>query len=368
MSLNERNGFNCFKQLHENFDLTEHEFLVMSSEKALDVFPKFKGYDLDFLPKKGRLGKFIYLRKRLKQADSVIFNSLIFNNRSYLFVFALSRKILKKAAWIEWGGDLYNWRLSDGSLKSRLYNFANRRIRENVAWVGVTFEADQLEFERQFPNSEAKIFYTPLPFGEDREDLIKTCLECECRRYPKVPLRVQVSHNSLQVNDHVVSLYALSKFKDEKMKVFLPVSYGSFGINGQLGGSSYKNAVCGVAKTLFGDKAKFLMRQYPLPTYLRYLWTIDVAVFDSERPIGLANVFYLLALGKKVYINGSSPQYRFLVSRGVKIFDSRDIPNITFEEFARPVRDVDPRGYVADKFAPGKDILHWRDLLEALGR
>lgn len=367
MSLNEKNGFNCFRQLHEVFDLSEHRFLVMADKKTLDVFPKYKGYPLHFMPKTGWLKRFFILRKEFKKADAIIFNSLIFNNRKYLVIIAALSKYLDKAAWIEWGGDLYNWRIAPSCLKNKFYNYVNSMIRSKVGYVGLTFEADEYEFSKQFPHSKAKLFYTPLPFHENRRSLVEDCVARSVIHYPNAPLRVQVSHNSIQVNNHITTLYSLSCLDDGDFQVFLPVSYGAFGVNGQLGGQSYKIAVCSVAKSLFGKRAFFLNKQYPLKRYLMYLRSIDVAIFDSERPIGLANIYYLLQMGKKVYLNGASPQYRFLKSKGVRVFDSRAIPNMTFTEFAEPVNDVDPEGFVAKKFTPKLEIKHWGALFDAMG-
>ena len=205
MSLNEKNGFNCFRQLHEVFDLSDHRFLVLADRKSLDIFPKYKGYPLHFMPKVGWLKRFFILRKEFKEADAIIFNSLIFNNRKYLILIAALSKYLGKAAWIEWGGDLYNWKLPPFGYKNKLYNFVNSVIRSKVGYVGLTFEADEDEFKKQFPRSGAKLFYTPLPFHENRKALVERCVAQPVKQYPDVPLRVQISHNSIQVNNHITT-------------------------------------------------------------------------------------------------------------------------------------------------------------------
>lgn len=376
MSLNERNGYNFFQQLHDAFDLTDHRFIVMRGEGALRSFPKFKEFDcLEFLPKKrnkksilGKLKRFFFLRRRMRQADAIIFHSLLFLNTDYIYVFALSKRLLKKSAWVEWGADLYNWRYEPTSLKKRLMNYANERIRKNVSWVGMTFDGDYEEYEKQFPDSKVKFFSAPLPFDYERGlQLERNRPQNPVRSFPDAPLRVQVSHNALQINNHFSSLYSLRHFRGEPLELFIPLSYGSFGVNGQHGGRNYLDKVKKISRRDF-EKVRILDKSLPLERYLKYLWTIDVAVFDSNRPIGLANIHYLLRMGKKVFLPGDSPQYRLYKAKGVRVFDSRLIPFMSFEEFAEPVGEVDPTGFIAEKFEPGKAILKWGALFAEIER
>ena len=367
MSLNERNGYNFFKQFNESFDLSDHRFIVVRGEGALEHFPMFKEFSqLEFIPKAGRFTKFRFLYKAMKEADAVIFHSLLFLNTDYLFVFALSKDVLRKSAWIEWGADLYNWYYHNPTFKQKIFNAVNKRIRENVRWVGVTFDGDKEEYERQFPANKVDFFSTPLPFSPDRgKQLESSNPGSAVKHYPDAKLRVQISHNSLQFNYHFTSLVSLRRFANEDMELFLPLSYGTYGVNGQYGGKRYLDEVVKYAKAEF-PLVHVLKTNLPLMRYLKYLWTIDIAVFDSIRPVGLANINYLLAMGKKVYLPGNSPQYRLYRSHGVKVFDSRLISSMTFSEFAAPVDEVDPEGFVKDKFVPGKYILKWGDLLDAI--
>ncbi len=356
--LNEQNGYQLFKQLHETYDLTEHTFLVCNSKSSLKLFPSYQEFDnFVYLPN-NRFQKAILIYRLMKQAKYIIFNSLLFNSDKYLiFIYLCCKRFLQKAAWMEWGADLYNWRRKGTDFKSKLLNYINYHIRKEIKVVGVTFEADDIEVHKQF-GANVKCYFTPLPFGADRKEMLeKTYKHQDDKKF----IRIQIAHNSLQVNNHIPILSRLETFAHENIQLVLPLNYGVFGIGKQYGGTQYRNSVILCAKSLFKDKVTIISKKMPLQNYLQYLRNIDIAIFDCERPIALANIYYMLYMGKKVYLPSSSVHYQFFKRIGLPIYATDDIPHMSFDEFTRQENISNIHIYILDKFTPGKEIQFWGD-------
>lgn len=362
--LNEQNSYQLFKQLHETYDLSEHTFLVFNSKSALKNFPSFYEFEnFIYLPEE-RVQKALLIYRLMRKAKYIIFNSLFFNtNKELAFVYYAGYSFLDKAVWMEWGGDLYNWKKPETDRKSKFINHINYKLRKRMKIVGVTFEADEEEVHRQF-GSDIKCFFTPLPFGADRLELLESTRKGIT---PTHPVRVQVAHNSLQVNNHIPILARLEKFEDQNIQLVLPLNYGTFGIGNQYGGTSYRDSVVQCAKKLFGNKAVIMSKKIALKSYMRYLWNIDIAIFDCTRPIALANIYYMLYMRKKVYLPSDSIHYKFFKEVGLPVYDTYDIPNQSFDEFVSNDVGAIP-DYIIKKFTPGEEIKYWGEFFEQIER
>ncbi|MDO4567594.1 MAG: TDP-N-acetylfucosamine:lipid II N-acetylfucosaminyltransferase [Clostridia bacterium] len=367
IQLNERNSYNLFKQWRELYDLSDHTFLVVNNRAGIANFPKFAEFEeflyLDDLAT-NKLKLLLELRRMFAEADRIIVNSLLFVNRRVLAaMFYLLKPHLKKTTWIEWGADLYNWYDDRHRLLSGYFNRINRYIRENVESIGLTFEYD-VHFLRETIHTSAPTFFTPLPFGTDRRELLESTRPRRARSDGVV--WIQVAHNALMVNKHVALINKLERFSDENARFIMPLSYGQFGLNGMYGGWTYSNAVKTYASRIFGSKATFLTKSVELEHYLRYMWNVDIAVFHTQRPIALASIYYMTYMGKKIFVPSNTPQYAMFLELGIPVFDTLEIPNMTFEEFTAPVK-AGRCEYIVDKFEPYREVRRWEELFEHIG-
>ncbi|MGN0553012.1 MAG: TDP-N-acetylfucosamine:lipid II N-acetylfucosaminyltransferase [Oscillospiraceae bacterium] len=363
--LNERNSYNLFHQMYEYLDMKDHVFLVADFKSNLKNFPKFEEFEnFEYMDAPSRLLRIKKLYDHCKKADHIILNSLIYKSKKYLLFFYIFRKFLKKATWIEWGADLYDYKIEDKKPKSRFINHINKVIRRSVQNVGLTFEGDEFKYREEFPEAKPNFFFTPLPFGDNRVDLMEEAM-AKAARKPEESLHVQVCHNSLQVNNHYWILMALSKFIGEDMNITLPLSYGTFGIGGQYGGVAYLNAVKAFARNMFPKRTNIIEKNMPIENYIEYLATVDIAVMGCERPIALANIYYLLYMGKKVFLPENSAHYKIFKEMGYNVFPLEDIDKMSWEEFSY-LPDVTTPERLKDKFTVGKEILYWQKLFDAV--
>ena len=363
-----KNSYGIMTQLFKHCDLEEHHFLIAAYESCKKRFPKLNQFPgLIFIPEKAsRLKRVLFFYKQLQEADVIIWHSLFFTTQKYVYFLYAFRKFLKKSVWIEWGADLYVWEYSNRSIKGRIRNHINGVIRRGFRRVGCCFAVDDVEVERQF-GKEVRCFYTPLanPMNEATGliDLVQSCKPEEERDRA---LRVQMAHNSFQFNNHIRLVELLKKFRKEKIRYVFPLNYGVNGINGQYGGKQYLNAVVKYANRVLGkDKVTVISKAIPFEDYIRFLWTIDVAVFDFDRPCGLGTLRILLLMGKKIFLPAGSPYYDYLVAQGLPIFDTRKIPDMTFEEFSEPAVYTD-KSWVYSYMNNDEIIQHWLNMFDAI--
>ena len=337
-----KNSYGIMSQIHKKQDMNEHRFLITAYESCKERFPKLEEFDDNiFMPEEcpwpRRLRRLLFFYRTLSSAEILVWHSLFFTTQKYMWFLFFFQKFLKKSVWVEWGADLYVWKFPDTSLKNRIKNYINDKVRKKFRYVGVTFSVDTLESARQF-GTAAQCFYTPMPNPyHGASELIDYILASKPKRRTKDELTVQVAHNAFTFNNHFYLFDVLERFCDEPMHLIVPISYGIYGINGQFGGRAYCQAIQKYVRRAFPGKVSILMKNIPFDRYLQLLWSIDIAVFDFDRPCGLGTLRILLLMEKKIFLPAGSPYYDFLVSQGLPICDTNQIPNMTFEEFAAPV-------------------------------
>ena len=179
------------------------------------------------------------------------------------------------------------------------------------------------------------------------------------------PVRIQIGHNMFQFNNHKKILEDLKRFSNENIEIFMPLAYGDSGLNGQFGGWNYVDSVKEKAKQLFGDKLEIQTQVIPLDKYTAKLWNVDIAIFGSERICGSTNIYMLIYMCKKLYLPGNSAHYKFFMDRGIKVFDSNMIPNMTYEEFISPVKDQDI-SWILEQYNQEKILLQWDKFFKEL--
>lgn len=362
IQLNEKNSYNLFKQLNEMKTDDEHIFFVCNYKRMVAAFPKFYEFK-NFLyinEKDSHIKKAWNFFKLLYSADHIILNSLIFNSNLFLYFLYVFRFFLKKSTWIEWGGDLYNWKQAGTTFKDKILNHVNFVIRKKVKYIGLTFEGDAYFYKSEFKENKI-FFFTPLVFGDGRIDLIEKAKSEStdfCATWQN-KINIQIAHNSYPDNNHQKCIKEIEKFEENNINIFIPLSYGDYVINGIGGGSSYKEKVTNYAIEVFGEEnISILKHNVRMEEYLNILWGVDVAIFGSVRPIGLANIIYLLYMNKKVFLPGESPHYKFFKSKGLNVHMIEKIKHMTFDEFVENPQNTDNK-YIIERLTFGNDIKHW---------
>ncbi|MSR16434.1 MAG: 4-alpha-L-fucosyltransferase, partial [Methylococcaceae bacterium] len=129
-------------------------------------------------------------------------------------------------------------------------------------------------------------------------------------------INIQVGNSAFSNNNHIEVFEKLYKFKDENIRIYVPLSYGS---------SKYTQQVISAGQAMFGDKLIGMTDFMAFNEYLDFLSDIDVAIFNHERQQAMGNKITLLGLGKKVYMRSDITPWETFSAQGIKVFDIENI-------------------------------------------
>ena len=147
----------------------------------------------------------------------------------------------------------------------------------------------------------------------------------KCQKIKKDEVWILVGNSASDTNRHEFAFNKLSKIGLKDLKVIVPLSYGDL---------EYRDKILKIGKEIFGSNFYPLLDFLPYEDYLNIIYNIDIALFAHNRQQGMGNLIQLLGLGKKVYLNPETSQWKLCQNLGIKVYDiNRDIDlNIDSEE------------------------------------
>lgn len=347
--------------INDNFSTEQHFFVVMDK--------------IDNIPEKMRSQKnvksIIFKSKFnikelvpfLKKSENIIIHGLAFNIYQQLSLL-FSKDFFNKTVWIAWGGDLYQSNNDDffnliNKLKNTISNFIFKKFKKKIKWFVGIFPPDIKYFKRKY-QTNAKTFYASYTgnlynsFYQKNNEL-KTL---EQKIIDRDTINIQVGHSSFDTLHHLEVLDQLVKYRDKNIKLFLPLSYG----NVIYGDKIEKRAI-----ELFGDKAVVFRKMMSKENYMEHLSNIDIAIFNTQRQIGLGNISPLLYMQKKIYIPKGTVMYDFYQSEGINICDYNEIKNLTFNEFIEPIDMKNGKKYIVNnELNKEKKIKMWSEVFKGI--
>jgi dTDP-N-acetylfucosamine:lipid II N-acetylfucosaminyltransferase len=339
----------------EYFGLDHHSFTVIGNTKSISGFlfpPNLKG--IKYFEKYTLY--IIKIERYFLKFDKLIFHSLDLPP-IIMLLFMLNPSLMNKIVWVEWGYDLYNWRVKDPNLKSKIENAISYSFRKRIKYFVGIFPPDIELFKKEF-NSDAQTFYARY-YGGLYNPLFKKQLNLVTlaeKTRNKDCINIQVGHSCDPSLNHFKVLDDLLKFKDENIKVYIPLSYGDKEIGDQIEEKG---------KLLFGDKAICIRRIMDKDKYMDFLASIDIAIFNTQRQIGLGNLSPLRYLEKKIFIPAGSVMFEHFVSQGISICDYNKIEMMDFRSFTEPVDMKKAKELIKSDLANvNVEIERWRKVFD----
>ena len=320
------------KFINENFNKKEHKFLIIDGIKEKDIKIPFdeniekyisKGRNFNGIIKKVFLIlqlPILYLKlfNSCKNGEKIYFHGL-FDQRIIVFLY-LFKGFLNKSNWVVWGGDLYK----DFNKKTIFYKM-EYFVKNKMRYVSTLVPEDY---------NEAKYRYNII--GEYKKAIYINPIKLEYlntleNNKKKEETFIQIGNSADPQNNHIEILKKLSKFKNENIKIYCPLSYGDL---------NYGKEVEKYGKNIFGEKLICLFKFLTPKEYSKYLSEIDILIFNHKRQQGLGNIFALGYLNKKIYIRDDISTWNYLTDElELKIYNSNTIDNENFEEFIKNIKN-----------------------------
>lgn len=302
--------------IHNHYILTDttdqHDTSVASYDKILANFSTSVKPSTSI---KHPISYFIHsrpIRKKMKQADLIIAHG--FTDMWYYF---FSPSTLKKTVWVIWGFDLYDYRTRKNSLYSRICFQIKKSLVKRIPYV-ISNVGDYKLLQKWYGTSP-KLLQVYSLYGNGC-----TNVKPHIRQTNAGTINILLGNSSTLTNRHIEGLDILSKYKNEDIKIHIPLSYGD---------KEYAKSVEKHAREIFGDKVIILDKMMSPESYNDFLSTMDIAVFNQNRQQGVGNLTYMFQGGVKIFLNDDNPLCEYYAELNLPVNSINNIPEMSFDEF-----------------------------------
>jgi len=284
------------KFINEEFNSEEHLFLIIGKRKKEDYVINSSIKNIYWLDNKLKVFK---LQKYLYKSKKIILHGLW--NKNLIQLLYVQPWLLKKSYWVMWGGDFYFPEKHSSIKKLVIKNIKNviTYVDGDVEYIKTYYKAN--------PIYHKCIAYLSNVFDENKYE--------NCEKINKSEIWILIGNSAVETNRHELVFSRLEEFKNKEIKIIVPLSYGY---------EEYKNKIIEIGKKEFGNKFIPIIEFLNYEKYLNLLYNVDIAIFVHNRQQGMGNLIQLLGLGKKVYFNTASTQWKFFQDLGIKAYDFND--------------------------------------------
>ncbi len=210
------------------------------------------------------------------------------------------KKLMEKVYWIMWGGDFNPIKFQPETRIEFMKNVKNV-ITDNI----YDYKYVQSHIKEFNPKLYRSFFYPTnifnfpedIKFNKDKDNL-----------------NILIGNSADPYHNHIEMLEKLVKYKNENIKIFVPLSYCNIR-------EGYIEEVINFGKNHFKEKFFPILNFMPLREYQKFLSTIDIAFFPAKRQQAMGNIITLLGLGKKVFLNTNVTTFNMFCDMGIKVFD-----------------------------------------------
>ena len=350
------------QMIRRNYPLDEHTFYFLGKcpKSEIDLFNYGNVVELE--NGKNKLHKILNFYKDLSKYDYIFWHGLVISPKFSFFLYCF-RQFLRKSIWVVWGIDLYSFNRNSGSLKDRAINYINKAIRAKMRYIVAIFPTDIEGFNKMFPNNNVEhFFYAPYPMRKkvffDLENLDKSSVR------KNGELWIQIGNNANSFNRHLEILEHLKKFKNENVRIFIPMSYGNDWHNKIPG---YIEIIKQRAIEYFGEnRVTILTKLMPLDEYSKFLKQMDIVIIATDRQNALGNILKNMYSGGKVYLSEKNKLYKYFLSQGIRVNKFEDIKNESYSSFSKMSDNTLIKNWMIKNHYPENNLLFWDTIFKQL--
>lgn len=297
------------KLINDNFTEDIHDFWIYGERKIGNSVIKISSY---------KNVKYIHniedklKSKELKEYDKIVYHGVF--EQSIIDFFFWNRRLLKKLYLFFWGGDKF--------LYGDRFQIYKKKSVVNNARAIINVIPEERQFMKKNYAVRGKFYWAQ--YGP--HNIIRQCdLAVREQKDKKDYIAIQIGNSATATNNHIYIMEKLAKFREENIKIFVPLSYGEAG---------YADKVIKIGTEIFGDKFVAMTDFMETQEYYQFMDQMDIALFGIRRQQALGNIMALLYLGKKVFLkNHSIVQHYAKHICHCNIWDIDEITSMDYHEF-----------------------------------
>lgn len=321
--------------VRDEFPIEENKFYMLGDAEKYSYQPDFHTFQHCGLKSYWLLLRLMY------SADKIILHGLF--NLNVLIILACNPYLLKKCYWVIWGGDLYSFMFPKNSLKYKLKEMIRGFVIKRIGFL-LTYVKGDVDLARKYYSARGQHLET---IGY-LSNVIPSDIPAS-KNNKKNNINILVGNSADPTNNHFDTLDKLAKFKNENIKIYVPLSYGN---------KDYAKKIINYGNSLFGDKFFGITEFIPYSEYMYFLKDIDIAVFNHQRQQAMGNTINLLAMGKKVYLREGTTQKEFFNDLAVQTFNIDDI-DISINFSSKKNFQILEKYFSRQNF-----VIQWKKILE----
>lgn len=177
-------------------------------------------------------------------------------------------------------------------------------------------------------------------------------------------VKIIVGNNAHHFNKHQQILMQLRKFRNQNIKLYIPLSYGNDYITGKKG---YVESIKKYITNEYPDQKRTIMSKLlEQKVYTKLLTELDIGIFPADRQNALGNINKMLYLGKKVYLSKKNPMYDFYISKGFEIHDVEELKTTTYEKLIQPISVDYPNPWVKNYYSFEGSARLWQNVFDCM--
>jgi hypothetical protein len=123
--------------------------------------------------------------------------------------------------------------------------------------------------------------------------------------------KILLGNSATVTNNHLEAFDILHQLNDVEIQIITPLNYGDM---------DYAKEISDTGTKLFGDRFTALTDFLPLDDYNKLLNECGIFIMNSYRQQALGNIYTLLYMGAKVYLDERNLAYKFLKRVGAIVF------------------------------------------------
>lgn len=250
--------------------------------------------------------------KEINGYDKIFYHGVF--EVSVIDFFFWNRRLLRKLYLYFWGGDKFLH-------GSNIQNFKKKSVVKYAHAIIYILPEERKFLEKHYCIKGKR--YRALYATYDviyKCDMIKSLQKKE-----KDFIAIQIGNSATSTNNHFLIMKKLAKFKDENIRIFVPLSYGD---------KKYSEEVIKYGQRLFGEKFVAITNYMNEYEYYRFMDQMDIGLFGMRRQQAVGNIWALLYLGKKVYLRKDSVlEHYFAVEQSCEVEQIERIAEMDFGQF-----------------------------------
>lgn len=299
---------------HKDFKFTTRlvdflsDYNILTSE---DILAIINGFEID-LPKEKYNIKTLFFLKHIFNAKKIIVWGLF--SSPLLVLLAVFPRLGSKVIWIPWGGDIDN--RSNYRLKSFIIKIFKYKFLRYCPVIATMTSGDHKRICEQY--NCKPIFLEGAANILHFDPILSSNLN---KRISDV-VNIQVGNSADPTNNHEVILTKLARFKDQNLRIFVPLSYGNPKHAHKIKIHGYK---------LFKDKIKFITKHMDFLEFQKFISEMDIQVFGHERQQGVGNITLGLIAGVKVFMSKRITTWNLFKNKmNLDIYSIDELDNMSF--------------------------------------